>query len=356
MDGMTPDGRLLDEALVWLREVSAARLRPEVALERLCPLRASYADVELDLVWEEEPYSGFVHYDLLLRHPERGVVSLSFCPEREVPWPLRNAHSAPDGVLVRVNGRTVDMAMAMSCLEFLWEETGLAVRLVDVALVRQALERRRFEVTDAELQAALDAFRERHGLFSREETLRFLERRGMSPEVLEQCLEGELLARKLREALTSEQVEPYFEAHRHELDTASVARLRVASEPAARALLARLQAGTLDFFTAAREAYLASGEPGRSALFTTVRRGTLSEEQAERIFGASPLEVVGPFPVEEGHELLCVLQVSSARLDEDTRERLQQRLFEAWLEERRREAVIDWYWGAPVAWRQPRGG
>ncbi len=87
---------------------------------------------------------------------------------------------------------------------------------------------------------------------------------------------------------------------------------------------------------------------GGEALFAVVRRGECSPELATAVFDAAVGEVVGPVHGDGGYAIVRVLELSPARLDGPTRLAVERRLFEAWLEERRTAARIEWYWGNVV--------
>src|SRR5689334_22606138 len=77
-------------------------VRPREARVRLGELRKRYPETPIELVWEEAAYDATVHYDALLQLPGSGTVSVSFSPERGLPWPLRGVHRWSDADLVRV--------------------------------------------------------------------------------------------------------------------------------------------------------------------------------------------------------------------------------------------------------------
>src|SRR5580704_8606269 len=87
-------GGALSDGLAWLIGMWRERTPPDRARRRLAELQAAHRELDIDLVWEREDYSDSVHYDLLIRASEQGTVSLSFCPDEAVPWPLRNAFRA----------------------------------------------------------------------------------------------------------------------------------------------------------------------------------------------------------------------------------------------------------------------
>jgi putative peptide maturation system protein len=331
----------LDTLMQWWRE----SVGPEEATAHFRALRERYQDLDMDLVWEEEPYSRTVHYDALLHLPEQGTVSLSFCPDRAVPWILRHAHSASEYEVVRVNGQTLKVDQAMACLDFLWNEGRVIAGLVDTCLMREAAQKRAIEVSDAELQQTMDAFRHRRGLHTAEATDRWLEQHGMTHETLERHLLGETVAAKLRDQIADGRVEEYFDQHSAVLDAAHIARIKVADEESAWRLGDQFRSGKLDFFEAAQQQFFSAPNPAAARLFAVVRRGQLSEEQSSAIFSSSAGQIVGPLRSGDGYELVRVLQIVPALLDESTREAVKDRLFEQWLEEQRQQATVEWFWG-----------
>ena len=319
---------------------------PEQARARFRPLRERPGGPAMDLIWEVDSYTHEAHYDVLLHLPGRGTVSLGFCPDRGVPWPLRHAHHARESDVVRVNGRTLQLQTVMAYLDSLWNDPRGLQDLVDRCLIQEAVEERAVTADDADLQQAMDAFRREHGLHTAEATHRWLGLRGWPPERLEESVSSRLVAQKLRDEITAGRVEGYFDEHRAELDTAHLARVRVADEAAARQMAEQVRCGALDFFEAARQRFLLGAE-GVKDLFLVVRRRGLSAPQAQAIFAASPGEVVGPLASGQGYDVVRVLQHSPARLDEPTRALIKQILFDEWLAERRRQAKVEWFWGMP---------
>jgi putative peptide maturation system protein len=342
-----PLSGVLNDALDYLQALIRERTPPEEALARLRGLKPKHPHVETELVWEEQDYDGSLHYDLLLRREAEGTVSLSFCPERALPWPLRGVHRLSDRHLVRVNNTSLDVAQAIACIDFIWDEARIVNRLIHVCLIQEALARDPVEVSDAELQQAMNAFRRRHRLDRADDTYRWLERNGMTAAKLEALVADEVKIAKLRERVTAGRVEDYFESHRADFATARVARLHFPDKEGACLTIEQLRSGALDFYEAAERLFLTPGE--RSAhppadLFTLLRRRSAPAELAA-VFAGAPGDLLGPVRTEEGYAIFRVLSLTPARLDEATRATIKKTLFEEWLEERRRAARIEWYWG-----------
>jgi parvulin-like peptidyl-prolyl isomerase len=68
----------------------------------------------------------------------------------------------------------------------------------------------------------------------------------------------------------------------------------------------------------------------------------------EQLFAATPGQLVGPVPVENGHALLRVHEIVPARLDDRTRTAIKKILFDEWLAERRQASKIEWCWGNAI--------
>ena len=334
------------EATLLLRTLADEPARPREALARLRELQEAYPAVGIDLLWEEETYDATVHYDLLLSRAGEGTVSLSYCADRGVPWPMRGVHRWREGDLVRVNETFLTVERAVANLDFIWEAAPIVERLINACLIDQELIRNPIELSDDELQAAMDAFRRAHRLYRAEDTHRWLERRGLGVDALERMVAGEALVARLRQRVADGQVEPYFEEHRPEYDTVRIARFTVQDASEAIQIAAEIRDSRLDFYAAAEcQALLGVAAVADSPLFELVRRGEAAPELAAAIFDTRPGEVVGPVATDGGFAIVRVLALQSASLDSPTRLAVERRLFAAWLEARRREAQIEWFWG-----------
>jgi putative peptide maturation system protein len=336
------------DGLDYLQALQRDGVRPGAAGARLQEVRGRHPDLAIDLLAEEEAYDRSVHYDLLLRRDGAGTVSLSYCPERAVPWPLRGVQRWSDADLVRVNGTVLKVDQAIACLDFIWDEAPLVERLVNSCLVREELDREPIHLTDAELQGAMDRFRSAKKLFRAQDTLRWLERHGMTPESLERYVSDQTLVDRLRDRIAGGGVEEYFRRHPGDFDSAQVARLEVADESQARELAGHIRGGRLDFFAAAEHCFVEAAErgaPPQAGLLAVIERRQAAAVVREQLFAAAPGQLIGPVPVETGHALLRVLAIVPARLDGRTRAVIKNVLFDDWLAERRRTARIEWCWG-----------
>jgi len=340
--------RTLIDALEYLMSLVQEGTQPEEARARLHLLQKQHPDAKMDLVWEEEGYDQSVHYDTLLHLGKEGTVSLSFCPDRALPWPMRGVHRWSDKYLVRVNKTVLTVDQAIACLDFIWDEVPIVNRLVDMCLIREALEKDPIDLSDAELQLAMDTFRKARKLYKAEDTYRWLQQHGMTHEKLEYFVANEAMIAKLRDRVTVNRVTDYFEEHQADFDTAYIARFHVSDEESALQTWEQIYSGGLDFYEAAQRCFLAAVERREHPsgdIFAVIKRGQVIPELGMAIFAAQSGEVLSPVRTEQGYAIVRVLSFAPARLEEQTVTAIKKILFEEWLAQQRQAARIEWYWG-----------
>lgn len=338
----------LGDTLEYLMSLVREGIQPEEARTRLYQLQQQHPDTRMDLLWEEEVYDQSLHYDTLLHLGKEGTVSLSFCPDRALPWPMRGVHRWSEKDLVRVNNTVLTVGEAIACLDFIWDEIPIVNRLVDMCLIREALEKDPIELSDSELQMAMDNFRKARKLYKAEDTYRWLERHGMTHEKLEYFVANEAMVAKLRDRVTAGRLTDYFEEHRADFDTAYIARFHVSDEESAHQIWEQICSGEVDFYEAAQRHFLAAVERREHPsgdIFAIIKRGQVIPELGMAVFAAQPGEVLSPVQTEQGYAIVRVLSFAPARLDEQTLTAIKKILFEEWLAQQRQAARIEWYWG-----------
>ena len=336
------------DVLDYLLSLQQESVRPREARARLQPVRGCYPDLEIDLLAEEEAFDKSVHYDALVRRAGQGTISLSYCHERAVPWPLRGVHRTNEADLVRVNTNILQVDAAMACLDFIWDEAPIIERLVNTCLIHEELERQPISLSDAELQEAMNRFRSAKKLFKAEDTLRWMERHGMTHEKLETYVAETAIVPKLRDRIAEGHIEEYFRQHSNDFDTARIARFEVLDRRQASELAEQIRSGRQDFFAAAERAFFGAAErggPSAASLFAVIERREAAPEFREQLFAATPGQFVGPVEGDTGYALMHVLSVNPAHLDDRTCVSVKKVLFENWLTERRQAARIEWCWG-----------
>jgi hypothetical protein len=140
-----------------------------------------------------------------------------------------------DLVALRVNDEPISLSDALMLGKWRGTASRLADDARDAALIRQAARERNIAASDDEVQEAADAFRKDNRLEQAQAMLNWLQAHHLSVEEWQACLEQDILARKLCDALAPPgKVEAYFAENRRAFDRAVISRLVIADEEMAR--------------------------------------------------------------------------------------------------------------------------
>lgn len=211
---------------------------------------------------------------------------------------------------------------------------------IDAELIRQAAEQQGIEVADEELQQAADDFRAARELNDSDATERWLAANRLSYEDWEFLLEQQIVARKLRSAVTSDGVEQCFAERRLSFDAATVSRIVLSEEGVARELRAQIVEDGADFHALAREHSIDASTRMAGGFAGMMHRSEMEAALESAVFGAQPGKVIGPLKTDEGWQLIKLESLHPAVLDDAMRETIRSLLFEEWLSEQRRKARI----------------
>lgn len=332
--------------------LAADPVAPSRGVSRLRRRALEVGGPQVSVLWERDGVHDAIRYDALIRRPGLGTVSLGFSPDAGAPWALRGTFRWSELDMLRVNSRRVRVDEVVGRLDMLWSKPVLRQRLIDAALIWEALEADPdvYAPSDAELQAGMDAFRTRHRLRTAQATIEWLEARGMTHRSFEQSVAGQVRVHKLREQIIAGGEDAYLLERRHELDLVVLARLTMPFESDATALYRRLQAGELDVLAAACGLLRgrATGDdpwtPPAAAL-AGVHRWELPQEQAAVIFAAEVGTVLPP-TYSDGHwDVAKILGFEIAESNAVGRTWARRRMFERWLADARVKADVEWLWG-----------
>jgi putative peptide maturation system protein len=338
------------DALALLVKLRAERTEPKEAQAQFQALRTRHPEPWMNIVWEQESYEETFHYDILVGD-EAGTCSLSYCADEELPWPVRGIQRFNESLVLRVNDAPLRISHAITSLDYAWHTLHLGRHLIHMSLIDQEIRARDIEASDEELAEALVRFRRKRRLFTPEQVERWMLEHGTTQTQLEGHLRDEVGREKLKQQIVAGREEAYFRDHRANFDQVRVARLYVPSRDEALRLYGKLRGNPSQLLSAAQARFVEKGEAG--SLFATLERKELDAEQAALVFGTQAGQLTEPVPSGDGYELLWVMQVIPAQLDESTRQKITSLLFEAWLEEKRRSARVEWFWGADEAAEMP---
>ena len=317
-----------------LDEIEARALAPDAA-RPLMSARTDGLDARARLVWQRDAFTGRYSYDALVELDGGATLVLTCAQPDSVPWPLRNAHRWRDSDVVAVNGVTVKN----DGLSALFDEPSLRGRIVDGALIRQAIEARKITVGDDELARGLEAFRRVRGLETVAATEAWLAANQLGYADLERRIELDVAAAKLAEQVAAGRENAWFEEHHAQLAFALWVRLGFAREGEAREAAGALAAGG----SVLERALAGPDEP--QSLVRCEPLCEMPEPWRARAAGWRGGMVDGPIPVDGRWELARVLELQPARLDARRRQIARRALFRKWLAGERAAATIEWFIG-----------
>jgi parvulin-like peptidyl-prolyl isomerase len=242
---------------------------------------------------------------------------------------------------VEVDGTQIDLADVLRRARWRAQarfQARFMEEAADAFFIRREAGRRGLNVSPAELQQAADDFRRAHKLHEVWSTERWLAANHLTREDWELMLEEDLLTFKLREVLTTSQVEKYFAENRLSFDSATISHIVVPDAEAAKELRAQIVEEGAYFYALARRHSQDAGTRPAGGYLGKVKRAELEAAMEAAVFSARGGDVVGPFKTEAGWRLVRIEALHPGRLDEVTSEEIKSWLFNEWLNEQHRKS------------------
>jgi putative peptide maturation system protein len=329
----------LARALDLLKRI--ASLAPDEAMKIL---ESAQLPETADLVWHRETFDQSLHYAVLIRDGEGGVISLSRSAGG-LPWPLRGVQRWSEADVVRVNGRRMQVEEAIAFIDVDDHRSRVARSLIDSLLIQQELDREPVAIDPEGLQAELDAFRRARGLATADATQQWLVNEGLTQGGLERLLRDRLALRGLRSRIvTSAAVLDEFDRTRADFDEVLMTSIWLPALGASRRVIRELRQGLIRLD--GRDAWPSRSAPSSPDIGVFVRRRRHEVPPSlGLVFECDAGATFGPLPLSDGYVVGRVHEVRPARLTADVRLAIELRLFEGWLDARRTSARIEWMWG-----------
>ncbi|WP_276354599.1 peptidylprolyl isomerase [Cohnella caldifontis] len=209
-----------------------------------------------------------------------------------------------------------------------------------MVLIEQLAADRGAACTFDELQQGVNRYRKELGLYSSEETKRWLDDNGLSLEDLADAVKPRILREKLVAGIPSDRVKAYFAGHRRQFDAARLSRIVASDAGTARELKFRLREGA-DFGLLAREFSIEEETRYAYGYVGIVGRTEMSPEESSAVFGAADGDIVGVLTTPRGYELIRIERILRAVMDDKTENRIRSLLFEEMLETFEADAVTE---------------
>jgi parvulin-like peptidyl-prolyl isomerase len=184
--------------------------------------------------------------------------------------------------------------------------------------------------TSEETANACEQFYTQNQLTSETARQTWLDRHNMSVEQLEALATRSLRIEKFKQATWGHKLESYFLQRKGHLDKVIYSLLRVKELGVAQELYYRIQEGEQTFADLARE-YSQGPEAQTGGLTGPVELSLPPRPLAQMLAVSQPRQLWPPLRLGEWIVVVRLEQLIPAKLDEPTRDRLLNELFEAWL-------------------------
>lgn len=201
------------------------------------------------------------------------------------------------------------------------------------ALVLGICEQLGITVSNEELQAAGDVFRQEHKLLGASETVAWLSQQQITVEDWSQGIRAALLTNKLKEDLFGDSVDAHYVSNREDYKRVALSQILVRDLPDALKAVYALREENASFCALALE-HSKGKQSKENGGFVGVRfLAELMPEVAQAISNAKEGEVIGPIQTKLGCHILKIEKWFPAELNESVREKVLNSLFQAWLRE-----------------------
>ena len=186
------------------------------------------------------------------------------------------------------------------------------------------------EITEDETLKAYKKFYQQHQLNSEEDLQAWLKNRGISREQLEYIATRGLKLAKFQEQTWGNKLESYFLERKQQLDRVVYSLIRVKDPYLAQELYFRIQEEEQHFTEIARE-YSEGPEAETGGLLGPVDLGVPHPALAKMLLRSKPGELVPPTRLGDWVVVVKLEKYLPAQLDEVTRQKLLNELFERWV-------------------------
>lgn len=328
------------EGVSLLRKLSQTPHTQEEARAQFESFRSAYPGLEADLLAARSSDPKRIDYDLLIEDPVGATICLSWRPYDGTPWSVKYAEHWSATIILSVGRLFFRVQDALLLFKLVGDDkSNLSEMLLRYALIQQAIDEAPPPVSPFEIQPAADRFRKSKGLLTAQSTHEWLQEVGLTPQAIEKFSRQLVQARKLRKNVTRDSMNSFFQAHSQEFDTVRLFRIEVSSMVSASAIA--VDARNRGLIRVIQDlAARGVDENVVSAQLERRRRFELPPAFLKPSKGA----IVGPVFDGKHHIVAEVLHCEPATFDADTRSVVEARLFDEWLNDRRRKINVRWHW------------
>lgn len=201
------------------------------------------------------------------------------------------------------------------------------------ALVLSICEQLGVTVSDEELQAAGDVFRQEHKLLGASETLVWLSQQRVTVEDWSQGIRVALLTKKLIEHLFGDAIDAHYVSNRNDYKRVALSQVLVRDLPDALRVAHAIREEHTSFCALSLEYSKGKQSKANGGFVGICFLAKLMPEIAQAISEVKEGEVIGPIQTKLGYHILKIEKWFPAELNQSVREEILDSLFQVWLRE-----------------------
>ncbi|NEP78099.1 MAG: peptidylprolyl isomerase [Okeania sp. SIO3C4] len=195
-------------------------------------------------------------------------------------------------------------------------------------------------VSPAVIQQAMIDFRLQRKLEDQQKFQEWLEQNRINYNALESQIENSFKLKRLKDSVTAEKIEAYFNERKAGLDYVILSRIVVEDKELADALRRKILEEGGRFEDLAKE-YSVTNDKNFNGIMGAVSLSSLPEDLRNSVNTANPGDILGPFQTNKFWSLFRLEQLQGASLDNpEIRKKLDGELFERWVSEKLQDNKI----------------
>jgi parvulin-like peptidyl-prolyl isomerase len=243
--------------------------------------------------------------------------------------------------LLTIDDQPISVAQAFRYLQINRKLDGFIGEIVRQFVIERELTARADElnVPQAAIEQAVIDFRLKQNLIDATQFQAWLTQNGSNVETFHNQVVMGFRLRKLKETLTDARLQEYFIDRKVNLDRVIISRIIVDNQELADELSSQIQEGS-SFEQLARE-YSLTDDRIMNGMVGPVSRGTMPDVLRSAVDLAKAGDVIGPIGLEGRWGLFRIEEFLPASIDDpQTRQTLQEEIFEQWLAEKMQNLPI----------------
>jgi len=249
-------------------------------------------------------------------------------------------------IFLTIDEQPISVAQVFRYLQAAQKFDAFIGDLVRQFVIERELQQQELIINPTSIEQAVIDFRLQQNLTQPESFQEWLKRNNLTFETFYAQIAGNFRIQKLREVATAPRMQEYFMERKLHLDRVVLSRLIVDSGDLADELKSQLAEGAA-FEKLARE-YSITDDRVMNGMLGPVNRGSMPDVLRSAVDVANPGDVIGPIELEGRWALFRIEDVLPASLDHpQTRQTLQNELFDQWLGERMQALPIKIQIGEP---------